>query len=210
MNAKVTRIYHSPASHSKHCVCPSNRPTEAVCDTAREKAHTNIYISISIYGSVCTHAKKCGRPEKGSLCFWEALNTLKLYSFGPPALTAAAASLHKLCLLNGSCMLRFGMANLVLWFLVEKREREKKRHKHWCCHRRECEFVQVLMLKSLLGTLMKCLLPARGEVLVLHLMPLPLSVTKDVLRTETIFTPASFGDRSSSSSSSSSSPPPPH
>jgi hypothetical protein len=88
--------------------------------------------------------------------------------------------------------------------LKREREKEKKRHKHWCCHRRECEFVRVLMLKSLLGMLMKCLLSARGEV-VLHLMPLPLSVTKDVLRTDTIFTPASFGDRNSSSSS-----PPPH
>ena len=45
----------------------------------------------------------------------------------------------------------------------------------------------------------KCLLPAKGEV-VLHLTSLPLGVAKDVLRTNTLFTPASYGDRSSSSS----------
>ena len=39
----------------------------------------------------------------------------------------------------------------------------------------------------------------RGEI-VLHLMSLPLGVAKDVLRTNTLFTPGSFGNGSSSSS----------
>ena len=39
---------------------------------------------------------------------------------------------------------------------------------------------------------MKCLLPAKGEAVLLNLTPLPLGVAKDILRTYTIFTPASI------------------
>ena len=44
----------------------------------------------------------------------------------------------------------------------------------------------------------QCLPPVKGEV-VLHPTPLPLGVAKDVLRTNTLFTPAFFRDQSSSS-----------